>query len=70
MKSRVHPAVAIVVIVVVVAGAGFLLSKAFTSGVVGKTYAPGEEPFVNKNLDTEPDAIARDAARNGDPDGK
>jgi hypothetical protein len=68
MKAKIHPIVAIVAIVLLVVGVGYALSKAMNTGVVGKTYAPGEVP---KNYDTEPDeATRRDAARTGDPDGK
>jgi hypothetical protein len=72
MKTKVHPVVAVLAVVLVLAGVGFYLSRAFNSGVVGKTYAPGEVPkTVNQNLDTEPDAAtARDAAQTRDPDGK
>lgn len=71
MKAKIHPGVAIAAVVLVVLSAGFILSKAFNSGVVGKEYAPGQTPFVNKNLDTPPDESAtRDAVQTKDPDGK
>jgi len=71
MKNKVHPGVFAVVIILSLIGAGILLRRAFSSGVVGITYAPGQEPKSTEDPSQRDTTVPRGAGKSGsDTDGK
>jgi hypothetical protein len=71
MKTKIHPGVFAAVLIVVLIGAGLYLKSAFSSGVVGVTYAPGQAPKSHEDPSMREAAEPRDVGKSGvDLDGK